>query len=91
MGGLRAALEHLKVAGCWTVYLDGSFVTSKEIPNDCDVCWDETGVDPEALDPVLLTFDPGKMTQKAKYMGELFPASIIAPPGTIVFRVLPNR
>lgn len=78
MAGLRAALENLKAAGCQTVYLDGSFVTSKEIPNDYDACWDENGVDPEALDPVLLTFDSGRATQKAKYMGELFPASVIA-------------
>lgn len=78
MAGLRLALENLKAASCRTAYLNGSFVTSKEIPNDYDACWDETGVDPEALDPVLLTFDPGRATQKAKYMGELFPASIIA-------------
>ena len=78
MTGLIAALENLKQAGCRTVYLDGSFVTSKDIPNDYDACWEETGVDPEALDPVLLTFDPGRAAQKAKYMGELFPASIVA-------------
>ena len=35
-------------------------------------------MDPTVLDPVLLTFDPGRVTQKAKYMGELFPASAIA-------------
>ena len=85
MAGLRAALENLKAAGCRTVYLDGSFVTSKEIPNDYDACWDEDGVDPEALDPILLTFDPGRTTQKAKYMGELFPASIIADPQGLSF------
>jgi hypothetical protein len=27
------------------------------------------------LDPVLLTFDPGRKTQKATYKGELFPAN----------------
>ena len=27
---------------------------------------------------MLLTFDPGRTTQKAKYLGELFPSSIIA-------------
>ena len=32
----------------------------------------------EPLDPVLLTFDPGRATQKDRYLGELFPASIIA-------------
>ena len=75
--GFRAAVENLRDAGCRTVYLDGSFVTSKTMPNDYDACWEEAGVDPKALDPVLLTFDAGLATQKAKYMGELFPASII--------------
>ena len=78
LSGLRAALENLKDAGCLTVYINGSFVTDKVLPNDYDACWEEDGVDPEALDPVLLTFDPGRATQKAKYMGELFPASVIA-------------
>ena len=85
MTGLRAALENLKGAGCRTVYINGSFVTSKELPNDYDACWEETPVDPESLDPVLLTFDPGRATQKAKYMGELFPASIMAGTGGLSF------
>lgn len=78
MIGLRAALENLEAAGCRTAYINGSFVTSKDLPNDYDACWEEEGVDPVALDPVLLTFDPGRATQKAKYLGELFPASVIA-------------
>ncbi len=85
MIGLRAALENLKGAGCRTVHINGSFVTSKDFPNDYDACWEEPGVDPAALDPVLLTFDPGRATQKAKYMGELFPASIIADTGGLSF------
>ncbi|MCY4527862.1 MAG: hypothetical protein OXD46_02370 [Chloroflexi bacterium] len=78
MEGFRTAIENLKSAGCQTVYLNGSFVTSKTHPNDYDACWEEAGVDPTALDPVLLTFDAGRAAQKAKYMGEFFPASIIA-------------
>ena len=74
MVGLRAALDDLERAGCRVVYLNGSFVTSKCIPNDYDACWEEDGVDPMALHPALLTFDPGRATQKARYMGELFPA-----------------
>ena len=85
MTGLRSALDNLKSAGCRTVYINGSFVTSKGLPNDYDACWEEAGVDPEALDPVLLTFDPGRATQKAKYLGELFPASIIADTGGLSF------
>ena len=75
---IRAAVENLKNAGCLTVYVNGSFVTNKEVPNDFDACWEEAGIDPTVLDPVLLTFDPRRVTQKAKYSGELFPASAIA-------------
>ncbi len=76
LGGLKSALEELKRAGCELAYVDGSFVTAKEVPRDYDACWDVTNVDPTKLDPVLLTFDPGRAIQKAKYLGELFPASI---------------
>lgn len=75
LAGLREALENLRDAGCRTVYVNGSFVTNKESPGDFDACWDEHGVDPDALDPVLLTFDRGREAQKAKYLGELFPAT----------------
>ncbi|MXZ25035.1 MAG: hypothetical protein F4Y80_09260 [Caldilineaceae bacterium SB0665_bin_21] len=70
MRGLKASLENLRDAGCRTVYIDGSFVTHKAIPNDYNACWEETGVDPVLLDPVLLIFDPGRVAQKAKYIGE---------------------
>ena len=75
LSGLRAAIVSLRDAGCKIVYVDGSFVTDKEIPGDFDACWEETGVDPAILDPVLLTFANGRAEQKAKYLGELFPAS----------------
>ena len=85
MEGFRAAIENLKAAECRTVYLDGSFVTNKTHPNDYDACWEKAGVDPTSLDPVLLTFDVGRATQKAKYLGELFPASIIADAEGLAF------
>lgn len=83
--GLRAALEALRIAGCQTVYLDGSFVSRKLVPNDFDACWEEAGMDFTALDPVLLTFDAGRAAQKAKFGGELFPASAPANPGGSIF------
>lgn len=76
--GLKKALISLKAAGCLRVYLDGSFVTSKKKPGDFDACWDETGVDPTKLDPVLLDFSKKRAAQKAKFLGELFPASASA-------------
>jgi hypothetical protein len=75
IAGLRSALDALRTAGCETAYLNGSFVTAKEVPGDFDGCWDVKNVDSTRLDPVLLTFDRGRVTQKAKYLGELFPAS----------------
>lgn len=72
--GLRAALHSLRAAGCKRAYLDGSFVTAEEFPKDFDGCWDEDGVDPFLLDPVLLRFGNKRAAQKAKYLGEFFPA-----------------
>lgn len=78
LDGFRSALGGLRRAGCRTVYLDGSFVTTKEVPEDFDACWDEIGVEMELIDPVMLEFDRGRAAQKAKYRGEFFPASWVA-------------
>jgi hypothetical protein len=43
------ALNDLRDAGCKRVYLNGSFVTSKDEPGDFDACWDPTGVDFERI------------------------------------------
>ena len=72
--GLKKAIDSLQLAGCKSVYIDGSFVTTKEIPADFDGCWNLEGVDISLLDPVLLDFNSGRLAQKAKYGGELFPA-----------------
>ena len=76
LAGLRSAVDNLRIAGCQTVYLDGSFVSSKLEPGDFDACWEEAGVDEVKLDPVLLTFSDSRAAQKAKFSGELFPASM---------------
>lgn len=76
--GLRAALRSLKAAGCATAYVDGSFVTDKGLPGDFDACWEEVGVDPSRLDPVLLDFANRRAKQKSKFGGELFPACFVA-------------
>ncbi|HEU0178347.1 MAG TPA: hypothetical protein VFV58_29130 [Blastocatellia bacterium] len=36
--GLQLALASLRAAGCRIVYIDGSFVTTKKMPNDFDAC-----------------------------------------------------
>ena len=77
IGRLAAALKELSAAGCREVYIDGSFVTAKEVPGDYDICWSIDNVIPEKLDPVLLDFSPnGRDIMKEKYKGDLFPAEI---------------
>lgn len=83
--GLLRALVNLAGAGCRLVLLDGSFVSLKTLPNDYDAAWETAGVDPGLLDPVLLDFSRGRAAMKAKYGGELFPASAKAAAG-IVYR-----
>lgn len=73
--GLRLALQSLKLAGCRQVFIDGGFITDQAVPGDFDGCWDLAGVDPYKLDPVLLDFANKRARQKAKFRGELFPAS----------------
>jgi Family of unknown function (DUF6932) len=76
LNGLVEALGLLRAAGCRCVYINGSFVTSKERPNDVDVCWDVDGVDADALDPVFFDFDDGRAAQKARFGAEFFPAQV---------------
>jgi hypothetical protein len=74
--GLSEALTLLRAAGCRRVFINGSFVTSKQLPNDIDVCWDIEGVDPDALDHVFFDFDDGRAAQKARFGAEFFPAQV---------------
>lgn len=74
MEGLKQAMEQLKSAGCRTIYINGSFVTSKPNPNDFDACWESQGVDMDYLRlyaPRLYNYFD-REGQKAKYRGELF-------------------
>lgn len=76
--GLWIVLESLRAAGCKTVYVNGSFVTTKEVPGDFDACWDPDGVDIDRLyetEPVLFSFENKRAAQKARFKGELFPAT----------------
>ncbi len=74
ISGLKTAIRSLKIAGCRTIYIDGSFITIKEFPNDYDACWDISGVNPLLLDPILMKFDDGRAAMRIKYRGDLFPA-----------------
>jgi uncharacterized protein DUF6932 len=75
--GLVLASGKLRLAGCPTVYLDGSYVTGKPRPGDFDACWDPIGVDQAKLDPLFLEFANGRAAQKAAFKGEFFPSSMM--------------
>lgn len=47
--GLELAMIPLKAAGCRTIYIDGSFVTSEPSPGDFDACYDNDIVDIDYL------------------------------------------
>jgi len=79
--GLERGAEALTVAGCKSLFLDGSFLTGKSIPGDYDALWDPSGVDPNKLDPVFLDFTNSRANQKAKFGGEFFPFGSDAAPG----------
>ena len=85
MQGLLAACRDLAGAGCKELLLDGSFVTAKTMPGDYDGAWETAGVDVERLDPVFLDASNGFAAVRAKYLGDLFPASGVAEPG-VLFR-----
>lgn len=83
VAGLELAIISLKSAGCKTIYLDGSFSTSKEIPGDIDICWELGNVDLDVLfgiEPVLFDFTFKRKAQKDKFGCEFFPSDSIAEP-----------
>jgi len=72
LDGLRLLLDELKKVGCQAVYVDGSFVTEKDAPNDYDLCWKMDNVLVEDLDPVLLDYTlSGKEKIAQKYKGDI--------------------
>ncbi len=75
-----AAVDNLKNAGVKMIWVNGSFTTSKEDPNDIDGCWlYEKDIDKEKLDPVFLKSSTKEMKEKygidflMAYSGNDFP------------------
>jgi hypothetical protein len=66
---LAAALRKLGVAGCRRVIIGGSFVTTKEKPNDFDGWYEDFGLDPNSLDPL---FVENVTDQQIVFGGRLF-------------------
>ena len=71
--GLVRAIANLTTAGCRSVLIDGSFISSKTLPNDWDAAFDPVGMIAARVDPILLRHDDGRRAMRAKYLGDMFP------------------
>lgn len=71
--GLVNAANLLARSGCKYLYLDGRYVTEKDMPGDFDACWSIEQVDFNIVDPIFLDLSNGTTAQKARFGGELFP------------------
>lgn len=75
MKGLREASRNLELSSVKKLWINGSFITDKEEPNDIDGCWEYTSVvDVNKLDPLFLG---SREKIKNKYGLDFFIANII--------------
>lgn len=75
--GLVRAIFLLRRAGCRTIYVGGSYVTTKRKPFDIDCVWESRGMDWEHVKrvaPVFLKAKTGHDEQMARFGGEFFPS-----------------
>ena len=79
MQGLRVAAANLRRANVRKLWIDGSFVTDKEHPNDIDGVWETNDqIDLNVLDPIFLE---NREAMKDKYGLDFFPDVIEAGSG----------
>jgi hypothetical protein len=75
LAGLKRAAKNMAAAGVREIWIDGSFITAKELPADIDGAWLAEGViDVDRLDPVFLETDPPRISMKKKYGVDFLPA-----------------
>lgn len=75
--GLRVLIVDLKKSGCSRIFLDGSFVTKKDVPGDYDLCWSVEGVTEMSVDKRLVDLSPqGRAIHATRYRGDIFPAEV---------------
>ncbi len=69
-GLLLEVLAIFRNCGCPEVYLDGSYITNKDEPEDYDLCYEPTGIN--ATDE-FFEFLKSKDRRKERYGGDIFP------------------
>lgn len=77
--GLEEALELMASCGVVSAYLDGSFVTDKDRPNDIDGCYDltedVTAKDLKRLAPIFPPSPSNRAEAKGRFGVDFFPAA----------------
>jgi hypothetical protein len=75
--GLLRAIRLLQKVGCRTIYIGGSFVTTKPFPTDVDVVWESSDMSFERVkrvSPIFFEMTPGSPEQKARFNSEFYPS-----------------
>jgi hypothetical protein len=87
INGLERAILAFRSFSVKFLYVDGSFVTKKALPEDYDVCYEIPENDLDKLFlfyPVFRSFENNRKRQKEVFLGEFFPATWVAfPPSEI--------
>ena len=94
LDGLIDGLTILAESGCRQVWLNGSFVTSKDEPGDFDCVWDTDGVDLRILKvlcPEILELDGHRLSQKLRFGGEFLPNIVESSSGRKFSDFFSNR
>jgi hypothetical protein len=73
---LLRLIDDLRKIGCSNIFLDGSYVTTKNLPGDMDICWDNSGIDFDLTRQILPAIW-NRSLQKRIYQADIFPANII--------------
>lgn len=74
--GVLRAIRLLQKAGCQTIYIGGSYVTTKKRPADVEVLWESSNVDWGRLrrvSPIFFEMTPGSPEQKKRFSSEFYP------------------
>jgi hypothetical protein len=87
-GNLQRLMTDLKTISCTSIYVDGSFTTTKRVPGDIDICWEDSGINylfAENVMPILFDFDNGRENQQKEYNADIFPAHFIESGSGVLF------
>lgn len=77
---LLKLMTDLRGLGIRSIYINGSYTTNERLPNDMDICWEDTGIDYNFVEmnlPILFDLDYPRVAQQLEYKADIFPAHLI--------------